>query len=174
VFDWLHAWLAGAGSRGCAFINSFAELGVVDREVAAAARDHKQAVLRYLTELAENLRVADPAALAGQLLLLVDGAITVAAISGDPGAALRARTAAQSLVTAASAGHGGDRVPKTGSLQEIPCHGGLFRLAERGSMAQPHGRPAKRVCGRPIREHPRRDVQPALPAYSRVAGEGVT
>lgn len=103
VFDWLRAWLAGAGSRGCAFINSFGELGAIETGVARAARDHKKAVLEFLAELASDLDAANPQILAEQLLLLLDGAISVAAISGNPDAALQARAAAQTLVTAAKA-----------------------------------------------------------------------
>jgi AcrR family transcriptional regulator len=103
VFDWLRAWLAGPGARGCAFINSFGELGATETGVARAARDHKQSVLEYLTALAADLDVAHPEVLAEQLLLLVDGAITTAAISGNPDTALRARTAAETLVAAAKA-----------------------------------------------------------------------
>jgi len=101
VFDWLRAWLAGDGSHGCAFINSFGELGATETGVARAARDHKKAVLDYLTELVVELNVRNPDVLAEQLLLLMDGAITTAAISGNPDAARRARAAAETLVTAA-------------------------------------------------------------------------
>jgi AcrR family transcriptional regulator len=102
VFDWLRTWLSSAiGARGCALVNSFAELGAVDPEVARAARDHKRAVLRYLTALAADAELTDPDALGEQLLLLVDGAIVTAAISGDPSAAVRARSAAATLLAAA-------------------------------------------------------------------------
>ncbi|MFC0599812.1 TetR/AcrR family transcriptional regulator [Streptomyces palmae] len=101
VFDWLHAWCAAPGFRGCAFINSFGELGSVSDGVAGAARDHKRAVREYVADLADDLRVDDPAALADQLLLLIDGAITTAAISGDPAAARHAQVAAGTLITCA-------------------------------------------------------------------------
>jgi AcrR family transcriptional regulator len=103
VFDWLRAWLAATGARGCAFINSFGELGAIETGIARAARDHKKAVLEYLAELVRDLDAGNPQILAEQLLLLLDGAITTAAISGDPDVALRARAAAQTLVTAAKA-----------------------------------------------------------------------
>jgi AcrR family transcriptional regulator len=103
VFDWLRAWLAGPGIRGCAFINSFGELGAIETGVARAARDHKRAVLDYLTGLVADLNVWPPEVLAEQYLLLIDGAITTAAISGNPDAALRARTAAETLLSASKA-----------------------------------------------------------------------
>ncbi|WP_031072881.1 TetR/AcrR family transcriptional regulator [Streptomyces sp. NRRL WC-3742] len=101
VFDWLHEWFAAPGFRGCAFINSFGELGATSAPVAAAARDHKHALRTYVATLTGALPVDDPAALADQLLLLIDGAITTAAITGDPAAARTARTAAGALMAAA-------------------------------------------------------------------------
>ncbi|KJK54805.1 TetR family transcriptional regulator C-terminal domain-containing protein, partial [Saccharothrix sp. ST-888] len=84
-------------------INSFGELGATSDGVARAARDHKRAVRDQLTDLTRELGAGDPSALAEQLVLLIDGAITAAAISGDPAPARHARTAAETLVTAAAA-----------------------------------------------------------------------
>ncbi|KAA6223417.1 TetR/AcrR family transcriptional regulator [Streptomyces albofaciens JCM 4342] len=103
VFDWLHTWFTDPGFRGCAFINAYGELGAVSEGVARAARDHKDAVHAYLTGLVQEIP-ASPEALAGQLALLLDGAITTATISGDPDTALRAREAAVALVAAAGPG----------------------------------------------------------------------
>ncbi len=103
VFDWLRAWFAEPGFRGCAFVNSFGELGAVSDGVARAARDHKRAVQEYLAGLVGDLRVDDPVALTEQLLLVIEGAITTAAISGDPNAARNARKAAETLMAAAAA-----------------------------------------------------------------------
>jgi AcrR family transcriptional regulator len=102
VFDWLHDWFSEPGFRGCAFLNSFAELGGSSPAVAAAVRDHKDELRRYLRKLVDALDVADAGELAEQLLVLVDGATATAAISGDPGPARSARAAASALITAAS------------------------------------------------------------------------
>ncbi|OKI06277.1 TetR family transcriptional regulator [Streptomyces sp. CB02923] len=101
VFDWLHTWFTTPGFRGCAFINAFGELGAVSEGVVRAARDHKDAVRTYVAGLVRELPSGGPA-LADQLVLLLDGAITTATIGGDPDAALRARDAAVTLVTAAA------------------------------------------------------------------------
>ncbi|MFF2805729.1 TetR/AcrR family transcriptional regulator [Streptomyces sp. NPDC058000] len=98
VFGWLAAWFAAPDFRGCAFINAYGELGATSDGVAHVTRDHKRALLAYLTGLVQPLGHDDPTALAGQLALLIDGAITSAAISGDPGPARTARTAAEALV----------------------------------------------------------------------------
>ncbi|MFF7703693.1 TetR/AcrR family transcriptional regulator [Streptomyces lydicus] len=103
VFDWLHDWFAEPDFRGCAFLNSFGELGATSDGVGRVAREHKRALLAYLTGLVRALPVDGPDAVAGQLALLVDGAITTAALTGDPAAARHARTAAGSLLAAAGA-----------------------------------------------------------------------
>ncbi|WP_407287327.1 TetR/AcrR family transcriptional regulator [Streptomyces sp. BP-8] len=103
VFDWLHDWFRAPDFRGCAFINAFGELGAVSDGVGQVAREHKRALLSYLTELVQAVPVRQPAPLAGQLALLVDGAITAAAVSGEPDAARHARSAAESLLAACAA-----------------------------------------------------------------------
>ncbi|MER0244479.1 TetR family transcriptional regulator [Streptomyces sp. HSW2009] len=109
VFDWLAEWFAEPGFRGCAFINCYAELGGTSPAVADLARTHKQAVREYLGELTAALDVAAPEALAGQLALLVEGAITTAALTASATPAHEARTAAAALLDAAGA-----RAPEAG------------------------------------------------------------
>ncbi|MEU2510619.1 TetR/AcrR family transcriptional regulator [Streptomyces syringium] len=102
VFDWLHQWFEEPDFRGCAFVNSFGELGAGSPTVAAVARAHKDAFRRYLTGLVTA--AGAPAAVADQLALLAEGAIVTAAISGDAEPALRAKEAAHVLLEAAVAG----------------------------------------------------------------------
>ncbi|NBM21080.1 TetR family transcriptional regulator [Streptomyces sp. GC420] len=96
VFDWLYGWFGEPGYRGCAFINSFGELGAASPAVVAAAREHKEAFRRYIGGLVADAEL--PAHLAGQLALLAEGAMTTAAISGTPEAARQARAAARTLI----------------------------------------------------------------------------
>lgn len=103
VFDWLHAWFSTDGFRGCAFLNAFGEFGTAEPGVADIARCHKTALQQYLAELVEDLAVPDSASLANQLLVLVEGAITTAAITNSPNAAAQARAAAATLLTASIA-----------------------------------------------------------------------
>jgi AcrR family transcriptional regulator len=100
VFDWLHGWFSEPGYRGCAWINSFGELGGVSPAVAEEAQRHKSAFRAFLDRL---VREADlPDALADQLLLLAEGAMTTSAISGSPEPARHARTAAETLMRASA------------------------------------------------------------------------
>jgi len=101
VFDWLHHWFNDPGFRGCAFINATGELGAADPTVTRIAANHKAALHAYLTELVRDTRPTDPNGLAGQLCLLIDGAITTATINNDATAATQARTAAATLVSTA-------------------------------------------------------------------------
>ncbi|MEV0084507.1 TetR/AcrR family transcriptional regulator [Saccharopolyspora sp. NPDC050642] len=98
VFDWLYKWFSEPDYRGCAFINSFGELGAVSAEVAEQARHHKKAFHEYLAGLVTAS--GRPVELAEHLALLAEGAITTAAISGTPGPAHQARDAARLLMHA--------------------------------------------------------------------------
>nr|WP_210436695.1 TetR/AcrR family transcriptional regulator [Mycolicibacterium neworleansense] len=96
VFDWLHGWFSEPGYRGCAFINSFGELGAISPDVAEQARHHKKAFHDYLTGLVES--TANAGELGQQVALLAEGAIVTAAIFGTPDTAHRARDAALALM----------------------------------------------------------------------------
>jgi AcrR family transcriptional regulator len=102
VFDWLREWFDEPGFRGCAFVNSFGELGSVEPGIAEVVRAHHAAVREFLAGLVAELEVTDPDELTDQLWLLLVGSSTGAAITGDAALAARARRAAQALVTVAT------------------------------------------------------------------------
>lgn len=99
VFDWLGEWFAEPDFRGCAFINSFGEVGATSPKVADVVREHKDAFGQYLRGLAEA--AGHPAWLADHLTLLAEGAMVTAGISGSPEPARRARAAAAALLAQA-------------------------------------------------------------------------
>ncbi|WP_411698300.1 TetR/AcrR family transcriptional regulator [Conyzicola sp.] len=99
IFDFLSGWFAQDDFRGCAFINSFGELGATAPLVADAARAHKVGFQRYVAGLVSE--AGAPPSLAPQIALLAEGAQTTAAISGSPDAATDARSAARILLDAA-------------------------------------------------------------------------
>ncbi|MET8028232.1 TetR/AcrR family transcriptional regulator [Streptomyces avermitilis] len=98
VFDWLRQWFAESGFRGCAWINSYGELGAVSPRVAAQVRAHKQAFRDYLAGLVSDAGL--PALLADQLYLLAEGAMVTAGISGTTDPAEQAKQAARLLLEA--------------------------------------------------------------------------
>jgi hypothetical protein len=59
----------------------------------AIVRHHKVALREYMISLCPDVALAD------QILLLIDGAVTIAAITRDPQAARRAQAAAAVLIS---------------------------------------------------------------------------
>ena len=102
VFDFLYDWSSQRDYRGCAFINAFGELGAVSPRVAEMASRHKEGFRQALTELAQKAGADDADRLADHLILLSEGAITRAAISGSADPALRAREAATMILDAST------------------------------------------------------------------------
>lgn len=96
VFDWLAGWFSEPDFRGCAFLNAYGELGEGPAGVLDVVRRHKAELRSLLAGL-----TPDSPALTDQLLILVEGATAVAALSPGPEPALRARAAAELLVAAA-------------------------------------------------------------------------
>lgn len=98
IFDFLDAWFREDNFRGCAFINSFGELGATMPTVVDAAHQHKREFIEYVTELA--VQAGCPASLGLQISLLAEGAQTTAAISESPESAAAAMNAAVVLLNA--------------------------------------------------------------------------
>ncbi len=102
MFTVLKSWFESDGFRGCAFINTAGEVGNPEDPVRQIAKMHKQKLLDYALELSEQLNVEHPAALARQLLVLLEGAITMSYIMGDSSAADNAREIAKLMLENAS------------------------------------------------------------------------
>jgi AcrR family transcriptional regulator len=102
-FDRLEKMFAEGGFRGCPYVNAVTELG--DRKHAAThiAVQFKEQRLAWYRTLLERMGVAEPARLAMQLQLLVEGAISAVLVNNDPSVARDARAAAEVLVDAARA-----------------------------------------------------------------------
>jgi AcrR family transcriptional regulator len=106
MFDVLREWFASSDFHGCAFLNASGEITEPDHPIRVVARQHKVRLLEfvrvqcdeYLGSVDEDRR--DGASLARQLLIVIDGAIGVALVSGDPDTALDARAAAARLLEA--------------------------------------------------------------------------
>lgn len=98
LFSALKAWFGSADFRGCAFINTSGETGDPQDPVRLLAKAHKQKLFEYALELCEAHGTPDPERQAAQLLILIDGAITVALVMGDATAADNARCMAQTVL----------------------------------------------------------------------------
>jgi AcrR family transcriptional regulator len=102
MFTVLKGWFESEGYRGCAFINTAGEVGDSHDPIRRIAKHHKQKLLDYTLELTGQLNIAQPAVLAQQLLVLMEGAITVSRVMGDYDAADTARDVAQLLLKQAT------------------------------------------------------------------------
>lgn len=100
VFDALEEWFGSAAFHGCSLMNAVAEHRNQDAAILAETLAHKRPVISRLADLARHAGARDPEALAGQIDLLIDGAIVKAMISGKPAAAREARAMAATLVAA--------------------------------------------------------------------------
>ena len=95
--------------HGCAFLNASGEIAEADDPIRVVAREHKERLLDFVRAVCDEyaasggMSVRGAARLSRQWLILIDGAIGVALVSGDPDAALDARAAAEQLLDAASA-----------------------------------------------------------------------
>ncbi|KAB0495074.1 TetR/AcrR family transcriptional regulator [Pseudomonas vancouverensis] len=98
LFTVLKSWFESEGFRGCAFINTSGETGDPHDPVRLLAKEHKRKLLEYVRELCVEHGVQDPDTLASQLLILIDGAITVALVMGDHQAADNAQQIARTLL----------------------------------------------------------------------------
>jgi AcrR family transcriptional regulator len=102
MFAALENWFGTPDFRGCAFINAAGEIGDASDVIRQVAKAHKDRLFAYLRGAVREAGVADAAAdeLARQLLILIDGAITVALVAGDKSAAPRAARMALTLISA--------------------------------------------------------------------------
>ncbi len=98
LFDALRTWFGSADFRGCAFINTSGETGDPHNPVRQLAKAHKQKLFEYALELCQAHGTPDPERQAAQLLILIDGAITVALVMGDSTAADNAQGMARTLL----------------------------------------------------------------------------
>lgn len=109
MFAVLREWFASADFHGCAFLNASGEIAAADDPIRVVAREHKERLLAFvreqcdehIVELGANTNGA--ARLARQWLILIDGAIGVALVSGEPDVALDACAAAEQLLELESA-----------------------------------------------------------------------
>lgn len=101
TFDFLESWFKTDSFFGCPFVSAAGEYGDRKTAVFREAAMHKRLVLAYFEELARAAGFAEPKRIADEVNLLHEGAIAVAHVTGDAGAAHRAKAAAARLLDAA-------------------------------------------------------------------------
>lgn len=94
----LREWFEEPGFRGCAFINAAAETVDDAGEVLRLVQEHKQSLCDYIRTLMPDPADAGSGEVARMALLVIDGAIVRAQITGDAGAAAGEAEALLSLL----------------------------------------------------------------------------
>ncbi|MGA2126566.1 MAG: TetR/AcrR family transcriptional regulator [Xanthobacteraceae bacterium] len=92
--------LANPQYRGCPFMNTAAEFADADHPGRVVARANRDEMRRRLGVIASTLGAADPARLADQMLLLVNGAYAAAQVLGSAGPQHELIDAADTLIDA--------------------------------------------------------------------------
>lgn len=99
VFDVLERWHAGR-TRGCAFVNAYAEVGATDEKTLEVVRAEKRWMRRLFEAVAADAGAREPATTAATLHLLYEGALVLATAGGVTTAVADARTQAREVLTA--------------------------------------------------------------------------
>jgi len=97
IADVLQSWFEDPRFRGCAFINTVAEGGNFDSEPFAIAREHKEGLRQFLENIARKLQHREPELTASAAVLVIEGAIVRAQMTGDAHEAYNARLLFQCL-----------------------------------------------------------------------------
>jgi AcrR family transcriptional regulator len=102
-FDVVGEWVRSKAFYGCACINASAEFANKRDPVHKAAANHKAFMIAYLRSLIRAARLSNPQRLSRQLLLLIDGAVVVAQVTGQTTVVADAKSAAEIVVREAQA-----------------------------------------------------------------------
>ncbi|WP_144139016.1 TetR/AcrR family transcriptional regulator [Paraburkholderia sp. BCC1884] len=126
MFDVLREWFVSADFHGCAFLNAAGEIASPEDPIRVVAREHKERLLAFVQSQCDDYAAESgmdarrAAGLARQWLILLDGAIGVALVSGNADAALDAQAAAQSVLDAACVGEAHHALNKSSRKRPPP------------------------------------------------------
>jgi len=105
VIGWLCDSLSHPDFKGCAFVRAYAEL-YDDEQVRKRAKERKRVMLDTIEVACSAAEARDPKALAAELALIIEGATTMAFVTGDHhGATAAARRLARAALIAAQIEH---------------------------------------------------------------------
>ncbi|MFT6332681.1 MAG: AcrR family transcriptional regulator [Lentimonas sp.] len=91
IFNVLEKWFYDKDFCGCLFINAVAKFSQEEDSINAACKERKKLIYDYICKLTTTAVFKEPAELARQIHLLVEGAIVSANVSGHKNSAKRAQ-----------------------------------------------------------------------------------
>lgn len=103
IFDVFEQLMGTPEFRGCPFINASAEFATENNPIQRASAEFYAVFRIMLAELAREAGIANAEQLAGQLVLLIAGAVVGEQMQRNSGSMQRARSAAKILIEAFSA-----------------------------------------------------------------------
>lgn len=98
VFDVAEQWFQQDDFYGCIYVRAAGEYPEDGTAIRNTCREFKGLILEYIRSLAKEAELGQPDQLAEQLLLLLEGAITMAQINRSPVSAEQAKSAAKVLI----------------------------------------------------------------------------
>jgi len=104
MFDAYQAWVLAGDFRGCGFVNAATELTAAGHPGHAIISAHKEGIRRYLEAFAAEAGCTDPAEVADEWFLLLEGATVTASLRHSTEPLQRARQAALRLLPSATPG----------------------------------------------------------------------
>ncbi len=98
LFDALHEWINSEAFNGCNFINASIEFKREDDPVHIAAGAFKKLKLGILQELLSELKPGNPAEVAKQIHMIIEGAIVMAVSIGEKNSAIIGKKTALQII----------------------------------------------------------------------------
>lgn len=83
IADVLSEWFSQPDFHGCAFINTFAESGESGEREQSIAAEHKKQLTEYLEGVTKRLNLPQPKQLAQLAMIIIEGSIIRAQITGS-------------------------------------------------------------------------------------------
>jgi AcrR family transcriptional regulator len=105
LFDVVERVINSDEFQGCIFVNVAMEFPLAHEPAHLAAAEHKRAIEAIVRELAAEANADDPAAMAQELCLIIEGAYVTRQVTNDPETIVIARRVAESVI--------GKRLPTT-------------------------------------------------------------
>ena len=103
VFDVAEAWFNDNDFYGCLFVGASSEFPDLDTPIRNVCKDFKRLMQEYIEQLSKLVGAKHPGQLASQLVLLLEGAISIAQINDSSISAQHAKQAAKILISNSTA-----------------------------------------------------------------------
>ncbi len=98
IFDVSEQWFSEANFHGCLAVKAIGEFSEKNKAIQRSCEEFVRLIGEYMEELATKAGARDAKGLARELVLLFEGAIVMAVVSGNPKVAQQAKTMARRCV----------------------------------------------------------------------------